>query len=158
MRSIRAFLLSLIFCGFTALLFAQGEGIEILQLDPPHSGITFSKAIPVEKETIQIRVKIANYTQKEAQGVLLRFYQQEKGSTRSLVIGEQKVNLSAEQEPVSIEQKWNTPENGFYRVRLLLDPDNRVSPASTKKNMEAEIPVLAKRACLPLLERSQWIK
>ncbi len=158
MRYIRSFAMIFMLCGFTTLLFAQEKGIKILQLDPPHSGITFSKAMPVEKETIQVRVKLANDTQKEVKGVVVRFYQEEKGSSRSLLIGEQKVNFSAESEPVSIEQKWTTPENGFYIVRVLLDPDNRVSGASKEKSMEAEIPVLAKDLVFHLWSAPQWLK
>jgi len=158
MKYIRSFAMIFMLCGFTSILFAQEKGIKILQLDPPHSGITFSKAMPVEKETIQVRVKLANDTQKEVKGVVVRFYQEEKGSSRSLLIGEQKVNFSAESEPVSIEQKWTTSENGFYIVRVLLDPDNRVSGASKEKSMEREIPVLAKDLTFHFWRAPQWMK
>ncbi|MFA5645237.1 MAG: hypothetical protein WDA18_02635 [Candidatus Ratteibacteria bacterium] len=155
---IKPLLLSLFFLGFTGLLFANEQTISFTQNDPPHSGITLSKAIPKEGEPLSIRVNVTNSINKEMKGVEVRFFHIEKETGTESTIGRQFITLSAGPSTTLVEQKWNAPENGFYLIRVLLDPENKISPSNNAKKMEQEVAIVAKQLHFHFWDAPKWMK
>ena len=114
----------------------SSEDISVLE-------ITLSKVIPKQGDKINIKAKIYNGGWAPASNVRVRFCQEDKKKKR-IPLGNHHIIKEIDVDSVvTLVNEWFVPQNGFYKIIVIIDPDNKLSDNDTNEAY-IEAPVVVK--------------
>jgi len=106
---------------------------------------TLSKALPKQGDSITIKAKVHHQGEKPVSEVVVCFFQEDK--TGELIpLGEKHlVEEIKANNFVTLTQRWSVPKNSFYKIWVVIDPDNKIKEKDESNNKDYfEVPVVAK--------------
>lgn len=137
----------MIVCLFFSVLAGAEESLPDLCIstnDFVNSDVTLSKALPKEGDRVTIRAKVHNKGDLLCSDIGVQFCL-ENSRKEVTVIGEKTVETIAAGGVVEVTQEWNLPQNGFYKVLVVIDPADKIKEKDKSNNKAFfEVPVLAK--------------
>jgi|GEM_PF-1353953 len=117
----------------------------ITTADFSNSDVTLSKALPKGGDKITIRAKIHNKGETSCSDITVCFFREDRTKKTIPIGGKHTIEKIEPDKFVMLTQEWLVPKNGFYKIIVVIDPDNKIKEKDKNNNKcYFEVPVVSK--------------